>query len=397
LAQGLPFEIWGRISLIGAPLDASGGCAGPIRGFDTVYALKNLRQVYRRRKELSMPVVIAAASTNSPQFAVVEFTNVPARTVMVSASSVGNVVDCYGKLAVAGDFAGGTVTLFDIGDPTAPTRLGSVDTGLASVTAISIDGSHVLAGGATRESEAQLVLVSISNAASPSVVSVFSDTGTANISGVVIRGAHAVAFGTDEYLVMDYKKPASPSGAGYPTGASQRDLTGRMFGDFNGTNAVVTSEPNSVTGEFPKIYVLSIAQGAASQLAALPSEGTLSSLAIAEIPQTGGYYVTTAQLGGQFSIQALMMHPSGSSTFPVPHLKESNTAVAVKFLNNPAMAPLLAVANVTTKRGFFITSNFLLPESDGHTTTIQIGKPIPEAHVTLAPTLNPTLGITGWD
>jgi len=63
---------------------------------------------------------VPIVSTNSPQFAVIEFTNAPPRTVMVSASSVANVVDCYGTLAVAGDFGGGKVTLFDIGNPKAP-------------------------------------------------------------------------------------------------------------------------------------------------------------------------------------------------------------------------------------------------------------------------------------
>jgi hypothetical protein len=67
----------------------------------------------------------------------------------------------------------------------------------------------------------------------------------------------------------------------------------------------------------------------------------------------------------------------------------------VKFLNNPAVAPFLATANVTSE-GFFVRSNFLVLESTGTTSSISIATPHPVAKVVLAATLNPSLGITAF-
>lgn len=97
-----------------------------------------------------MALIVVAASTKSPDFAVIDFTKSPPTSVLVGASAAGNVVDCYGKLAAVGDWGSGTVTLFDISNPETPLVRGSVGTGLTRVTAISIDGAHVLAAGRRR-------------------------------------------------------------------------------------------------------------------------------------------------------------------------------------------------------------------------------------------------------
>src|SRR5579862_6113259 len=107
-----------------------------------------------------MALIVAAASTRSPDFAVIDFTKTPPNVVMVGASAAGNVVDCYAKLAAVGDWGSGTVTLFDISNPEKPLINGSVNTGLSKVTAISIDSAHVLAAG-PKGGEGQLVLISI--------------------------------------------------------------------------------------------------------------------------------------------------------------------------------------------------------------------------------------------
>jgi hypothetical protein len=348
-----------------------------------------------------MALIVVAASTKSPDFAVIDFTKSPPTSVLVGASAAGNVVDCYGKLAAVGDWGSGTVTLFDISNPETPLVRGSVGTGLSRVTAISIDGAHVLAAGPnTKAGEAQLVLVSIANPLSPQAVSVYSHTGVTgseSISGVVIRGANALSCQSYGCLVMNYAHASHPSGVGYPSSSSTIGLDGQVLGDFDGTNAVITAPPSDWNGTQPvNVYLFSIANGIPTAPKPLYVGGNLlSSVAIAEIPE-GGRYLATADLSS-VTIQAFPESvPKASLSFFVPELGVPNAAVALKFLNNPAVAPLLAVANVTNEQGFLVTSNFLVLESDGQTSTLQRATPIPVAKVGLAPTLNPTLGITGW-
>jgi hypothetical protein len=64
---------------------------------------------------------------------------------------------------------------------------------------------------------------------------------------------------------------------------------------------------------------------------------------------------------------------------------------------------LLAVPAITQSAEARATSSrcdtlaiFFVLESDGQTSTLQRATPNPVATVALAPTLNPTLGITGW-
>jgi len=348
-----------------------------------------------------MPLIVVAASTKSPDFAVIDFAKSPPSTVMVAASAAGNVVDCYQKLAAVGDWGSGKVTLFDLSNPQAPVRRGSVETGLATVTAISIDDTHVLAAGPnSRGGEAQLVLVGISNPNDPQVVSVFSQTGVSgseSFSGVVIRGGNALTCETYGCLAMDYANASHPTGLGFPSSSSTIGLDGQVLGDFDGTNAVITGPPTDWNGTQPVyLYLFSIAKGIPTSLVRQDAGGNLlASVAIAEIPQ-GGRYLATADLS-TVTIHAFPDNLSKASlSFLVPQEGVSNAAVALKFLNNPAVAPFLAVANVTDQHGFLVTSNFLVLENNGHTSTLQIATPNPVAKVALAPTLNPTLGITGW-
>lgn len=348
-----------------------------------------------------MALIVVAASTKSPDFAVIDFVKSPPTSVLVGASAAGNVVDCYGKLAAVGDWGSGMVTLFDISNPETPLVRGSVSTGLGSVAAISIDGAHVLAAGPNSTGgEAQLVLASIANPQSPQVVSVYSKTGVSvgeSISGVVIRGGNALSCETYGCLVMDYAKASHPSGVGYPSSSSTIGLDGQVLGDFDGVNAVITGPPTDWNGTQPVyVYLFSIAKGIPTPSKGLQEGGNLlASVAIAEIP-AGGHYLATADLSS-VKIQAFPEGlPNVSLSFFVPHLGVPNVAVALKFLNNPTVPPFLAVANVTAEQGFLVTSNFPVLGFDGHASTLEISKPNPVAKVGLAPTLNPTLGITGW-
>ena len=78
---------------------------------------------------MTLTTVVVAASTNSPDFAVIDFSSATPTSVMVGASSGGNVVDCYGTLAAVGDCTGGTVAIFDISNPAKTTLLTSMGSG----------------------------------------------------------------------------------------------------------------------------------------------------------------------------------------------------------------------------------------------------------------------------
>jgi hypothetical protein len=358
-----------------------------------------------------MPVIVVAASTKSQDFAVIDFAKSPPKTVMVSASAAGNVVDCYGKLAVVGDCGSGEVKLFDLSNPQKPMLQASVSTGLAKVTAISIDDTYVLAAGPNPTGgEAQLVLIRIASAHpphNPQIVSTFSRTGVTGavgISGVVIRGGNALTCEIDGCQIIDYASPSHPNGVGFPSSSSTIGLNGQVLGDyngvnanFNGVNAVITGTPTDWNGTQPVFaYLFHLANGGATTPVPLQmGPNLLVSIAIAEIPD-GGYYLATADLS-TVTIQAFPIDFQNTSlSFPVPQQGVSNATVALKFLNNEAVPPLLAVANVTDAHGFLVTSNFLVIESNGDSTTLQRSTPNPVAKVALLPTLNPTIGITGW-
>lgn len=339
-----------------------------------------------------MTVVVAAASANSPEFAVIDFTTVPPSHVMVGASSVGNVVDCYGTLVAVGDCASGMIALYDVTYPGSPARRGSIDIGVTGVRAISIDDAYVLAAGPGSAPEAplQIVLISIADPANPSIVSVYQRTSFNAVYGVTIRGANAIVCGTDAFFVIDYSDPA------HPTGVIVTGPPGPVMGDFDGTNAAFASIQTSPTAQSQDISIYGIADGGYTALKTIDNGSSLSSLAIAEIPE-GGQYVAMG-LGSQFVIQ---YYPSEmqSGFFSGPQLKPygQQWPVAVRFLNNPAIAPYLAVANLAAEQGFFVTCNFLFLESDGINATIHLGAPIPLAQVALASTDNPTLGITAFE
>jgi hypothetical protein len=340
-----------------------------------------------------MAIVVVAASTNSPDFAVIEFTSAAPSSVMVGASAGGNVVDCYGTLAAVGDCTSGTVTIFDISHPASPTRLGSVNTGLSGIGAISMDDKNVLAG---QNNGSQVALVDISIPRSPTLTIVYSDTSwLGTISTLAMRGTSAVVGGTDNFGVLDFSGHSTPAWQGYL-------LSGQNLVDFDGVNAAVTTPtaPLGSTLLAPNSYVYGISGNSASGPRAVANSILPTSIAIAEIPSGSGYLLA---VGGQSSFW-VSCFPSNPESNPVgtgslaPNT--GDMVVAVKFLNNPAVAPLLAVANVTNE-GFFVTEYFIQVEQvaadhGGLTNSISLATPNPVAQVALKPTLNPTLGITAF-
>jgi hypothetical protein len=348
---------------------------------------------------MTLTTVVVTASTNSPDFAVIDFSSATPTSVMVGASSGGNVVDCYGTLAAVGDCTGGTVAIFDISNPASPTQRSSVNTGLSGIGAISMDGTNILAG---QNNGSQLALIDISNLASPVVKSVYSQGGWLGaISTVAIRGTNAVVGGTDGFGVFDYSNPAMPQAVGYDGSATNVYFSGQVLADFDGVNAaVITGAPPPGSFAVPPTYLYGISGGAASPLPSVSNSNLPTSVAIAEIP-AGGYFVA---VGGEnlFWINSFPLNPQPSTTYQSNSLAPNtgDTVVAVKFLNNPAVAPFLAVANVTND-AFFVTAYFIQSEEavapDGALTNIvSVSTPNPVAQVALKATLRPTLGITAF-
>jgi hypothetical protein len=345
-----------------------------------------------------MTIVVVAASTNSSDFAVIDFTSATPTSKMVAASPGGNVVDCYGTLAAVGDCTSGNVTIYDISLPASPTVKSSVDTTLSGIGAISMDDKNILVG---QNNGSQVALVNISNAALPTLTTVYSgNPWLGTISSLAMRGSSAVVGGTDGFGVLDFSGHSTPAWLAYPPSSSTLNFSGQNMVDFDGVNAVVTvGAPPPGSFQTPSAYVYGISGNLASGPSTVTNSNLPTSIAIAEIP-SGGYFVA---VGGEnlFWITSFPTNSQPSQTYQSNSLAPNtgDTVVAVKFLNNPAVAPFLAVANVTNDF-FYVTEYFIEAEeadvSGTLTNIVSVATPNPVAKVALKATLSPTLGITGF-
>ncbi len=331
---------------------------------------------------MNMVVVVAAASKSRPEFAVINFGNTPPTVVMTLGFKSGNVVDCYGTLAAVGEYAGSSVALFDISVPASPVKTGTAVETSFQIGSISTDGSYVLVG----EMEgSRVALIDISNPARPYVLSVSDCAPNLNIiSNVAFRSPTAVVSGDNRAVVLDFKNPR--------VGAVAVPITYNATGpsDFDGTTAAVAF--------FGGIYAYAVSGNTTTELTQVPYRESAASVAVAEIPG-GGYFVAAGGMGS-FTVFAYPPNsPSGSITTSL-QAGMSSTGTAVKFLNNPAIAPFLAVANLTAS-GVFVSSYLIQVETGGpQGPVISFFTPIPVAQVPLptayVPTLSITLGITAF-
>ncbi len=338
-------------------------------------------------------LVVAVASPGSSEFAVVNFSNTPPTVVMTSGFTNGNVVDCYGTLAAVGEYGDSSVALFDISRPELPVQIGAVTGTIESgfgwqIGSISTDGSYVLVG---ELNGSRVALIDISKPASPYLLSVSDCEPLLNIiSNVALRSPAAVASGDDAAVVLDFKDP--------PVGAVPSPLTDNAAGpsDFDGQTAAV-----SVFGAI-NAYALAPFNDPGSgtsgitttELPPVPYKELTTSVAAAEIP-AGGYFVAAGGVGW-FTLYAYpTSFPRGSiKTSLQPGMSSMGTAV--KFMHNPAIAPFLAVANVT---GSGVSVSFYtiqvetgLPQG----TVVSFFTPNPVATVALPASYVPTLGITAF-
>jgi len=327
-----------------------------------------------------MNVIVAAASTDSPNFAVINFGNTPPTVAMTPGFENGNVVDCYGTLAVVGENSGSSVTLFDMSVPASPVQIGSVETGF-QIGSISTDGSYVLTG---ELNGSRVTLIDISNPKSPSIDSVSDCAPLLNIiSNVALRSPTAVVSGDNNSVALYFEDPT--------VGAVPVPILYNATGpsDFDGWTAAVAA-----TGG---VYAYAVSGDTSTILTQVPYQGIAGAIAVAEIP-AGGYFVAVAGIGSF----TLFAYPSGDvnamgSIETSLQKGTSSNGTAVKFLNNPAIAPFLAVANVTAK-GVFVSYYFIQVETGGlEGTKILFFTPVPVAEVGLATTSVPTLGITAFN
>jgi hypothetical protein len=324
---------------------------------------------------MALAAVVVAGSAGSSEFAVVNFGNTPPTTVMVPCFQNGNVVDCYGTLAAVGENSGSAVSLFDISDPAFPVQMGSANTNF-QIGSLSIDASYVLAG---ELSGSRVALIDISNPASPYVLGVSDCAPLLNIiSSVALRSPTAVVSGDNNSVVLYFED--NP-----PTGAVPVPLLYNAWpSDFDGTTAAVANAPGG-------IQAYAVSGNTATQLALTPY-GLTASVAVAEIP-AGGYFVAAGGTGSFTVFAYPTNYPSGSITTPLPAAM-GGPGTAVKFLNNPAIAPFLAVANVTAYDAS--VSFYWIQVDTGSNTVVSFFSPIPVTKINLPTTSLPTLGITAF-
>jgi Cep192 domain 4/HYDIN/CFA65/VesB-like, Ig-like domain/von Willebrand factor type A domain len=113
-----------------------------------------------------MPPVVVAGSLNAFQFAICDLGASPSHVLVDPAFGGNCVVAVDGVNAVAGDFTGDRLQLFDLSNPASPQPLGMIQLPFLGIGAVAILGSRVVAG---HSSGGQLSLVDFTNPASPVV------------------------------------------------------------------------------------------------------------------------------------------------------------------------------------------------------------------------------------
>lgn len=325
-----------------------------------------------------MSVVVVAASARSSGFAVVDFTRTPPATAMVPASAEGNVIDCHGTLAAVGDCGGvsSTVTLYDIANPAAPRRVGSVATGLPGLGSIAMDGGRVLAG---EYSGSRVALIDVATPSTPALVSVFDCAPTLHIIfDVAIRGTNAVVSGADGYLVLDYANAASG-----PSAAPSASAGDNVLSDYDGANAAI-----GISGSAIQVHPVP-ASVPAGQAATVPCSRALSSVAVAPMP--GGGCLVAAGAAGGFTVVA---YAPDKPPAPVETALPPGQGTAVALLKDPARAPSLAVASTTDSAVSLAHYAIRMPTAGG--APLSVSSPGAAVRLALAGSIAPTLGIAAF-
>jgi hypothetical protein len=264
-----------------------------------------------------MTAVVVAGSNNDNWFSVIDF-SVPSSpsTVAVHPQFQGGcMVDTDATLAVAGNFNGGQVAVYDIASPASPVLRGMLSTQLAGIGAISLDGSRVLAGEVNGQ---RVALIDVANPVSPVLKSVFT-TSIASIGAIALKGGLAVASGPNDliFVVLDYANPASPSEVQFAPGSGGVFFGGSVTCDLDGTRAAVADAsdgtlylfdvsggPPSLLGRFPSTQagVFSISVSGAT-VAAASTNDAMFTVASFQNPASPTGTNTQASLGGGVTVK----------------------------------------------------------------------------------------------
>jgi len=333
-----------------------------------------------------MYVVVVVASPGNSKFAVINFGSVPPTVVMMDGPGSGNVVDCYGTVAAVAANSGKLIWLFDISAPASPVQIGTLQAPFL-IGSISIYGSYVLVGELFGS---RVALADFSNPAIPFGITDCQMANLDNIISVALRSPTptveppltAVVSGLENDTVFVYYEDLSE---GAPIGVAVSIRQNAWPSDFDGWTAAMMSGGS--------IYTYPVSGNSVSHPTTIASGEPLGSVAVAEIP-AGGQFVAASGTGS-FTVFA---NPTG---FPIGSIKKSlpsyigSPGIAVKFLNNPAIPPYLAVANVTQSDVSVSYYSIELETGRPQGSVVSLIEPSNSVvPVTLLPSLVPTLGIT---
>jgi hypothetical protein len=172
--------------------------------------------------------VVVAGSANDLNAAVINFSNPASPSVVYINPNVGSgcQVNADGPMLAVGGYVSdfGTVQLFDLTNPAAPVTLGSINTNLAGIGAIAVQGSLVAVGENVNSFKARVMLIDISNPNAP-VIKGTAPTPLVNITmdpTSTLGAIASVAFLNDNVVFVagpaapqvfriDFTNPANPA------------------------------------------------------------------------------------------------------------------------------------------------------------------------------------------
>jgi WD40 repeat protein len=211
-----------------------------------------------------MPTAIFVAvtgSTTDSRFAVTNFSDAAAPTTVLVQSPfpTGCVVDCSNNLgnqsvgtlanstsalAAVGDYTSGTVAIYNLLNPAAPTLQNTFDSGLGGIGAVAFDAQsgNNLALGASNGST--VVLMNVQTGAVTATAQPEGDL-VGGVYSLALSGSTAFASGVQLGLVMiDFSNLSSPQVgpifiAGLNAQGKANYLTGQIACDFDGSTLAV--------------------------------------------------------------------------------------------------------------------------------------------------------------
>jgi hypothetical protein len=158
-----------------------------------------------------MPKVIVAGSENDTSFAVIDFTNPNAPTVVKvnPGFGAGCRVNIDGSSAAVGSVLTGDVRLVDVTNPAAPVLQGNINTMLAGIGAINIRGTRVAVGEFVNTFQARVKLIDFSNPNSPVILGTAPTPIVSVNTGDTLAAISSIAFLNDNVVYVS--SPASSS------------------------------------------------------------------------------------------------------------------------------------------------------------------------------------------